>query len=307
MSQRTWLFPLFLLSFLTALWLFIYVNRDHWSTIPEIKTTEVYAKEVSDDKSLISPEQEENLILWSAPSEERVESITFTGSISEEKKSISTISSPSDVKRLKVITLDPIKQKWNNTCVPYNLSLLLKWRFNQDLDISLLYKLMNKKSYEYWFSGLYGVDEEYGWFYITVKEGEYFQSKKTKEFSKVWKEWYESVQEARDWEKIKELWIWSEQSTSLSWMKSQLDDWNPVILEIPMTLINKYDKSGIYHAITVYKLENNTLYYINTLNGKYEQLDLSIVLHNEDYLLYPFTYLTSLDVSKYPNLFKFQK
>lgn len=287
---------IFLLSTLTAIILFLYVNinyNTHTSIWTEIRLTwtKTETKQLQASISSIV----EKISIWTTQQKQEVW-ITIT-----------------TVKQNKEITLTPIKQESTQTCVPDNLKMVLKFTYNQDLNVRKLYTVLHKPYNEFWHIWLYAVNDEYGWEYTPVREWEYYIKKsdgtyisstkltdKDKTSNK-----YIPVWEYRDFEKLNELGIYTEIIWNVDYMKDIINDWHPVIMSVPISLLdNSNIASTIHHAITIYKYDEQYLYYVDTRDGSYKKILLDKVLYNKTRLLYPFIYVTHIEYEKSKEVFE---
>jgi hypothetical protein len=46
---------------------------------------------------------------------------------------------------------------------------------------------------------------------------------------------------------------------------------------------------NIWHAVSVYEIDDTYMYYSNTLNGKLEKLEIKSIMNDNTYLKYPVT------------------
>lgn len=196
-----------------------------------------------------------------------------------------------------------------NTCVIDNLSLLTEFEYWKRLDKKRIYEKIGKKSGQFWYSGLFAINQ-YGGTFSPVKENTLWFDKDTetifylseKEKHKNW----ELVEERRDWEKLEEqTGLKTGLSPSIWYLIEVLNTKKPVLMELPMSVLYpedpKWANSSIYHAISVfqYNKDTNELIYSNTLTNKIETISLDKVKYNETYLKYPFRYVTFFESNNY--------
>lgn len=213
--------------------------------------------------------------------------------------------------RLEILEKIPTYQQGRNTntCVIDNLSLVTQYEFGKTLDKKKIYQKLNKQVGDFWYSWLFAVNE-YGWTFSPVKENTlwldletdtvFYLSEKSKYKN------FEVIEERRDWEKLEEqtgLKTWL--SPNVWYLTEILKSKHAVLIEVPMSVLypddKKWENSKIFHAISVfsYNKETNELVYSNTLTGKVEFLNLDKLKYNENYLKYPFRYITFFEPTSY--------
>lgn len=249
-------------------------------------------------------------------SEECTNSMKISEQYLSSNQSLSNTSWEKGISKKDYSRYKLIKQKtYENTCVIDNLDIIFSYELNKSIDKKGVYKVLNKKIWDYWRSWLFTIHKETWWNILPIKWWEYYQSlgwkiikaSKYNELSYEEKSKYISVKEANDFQKLEKAYnLTSNLSTNVWYLKEVLKTWKPVLMELPMFFLDKNysTDTNIYHAITIidYEPSTNKLVFINTLTWKIERIKLDLLLQNEKYLTYPYRVFTFLDEIN-PNLF----
>lgn len=205
------------------------------------------------------------------------------------------------------------QRRFWNTCVIDSLDLIIKYQYWKSLDKDKIYHKIGKSIWDLWYSGLFTIWKNGGTFTPIHKNTlgldkvtNTFFNLSTLEKNPREKSTYDIVDEWRDWEKLEEdTNLKTGLSPSIWYLKNILNLHQAVLMEVPMSLLypndSKWTNSNIFHAISVYQYdeETNEVIYSNTLTNKLERINLDKFKYDENYLNYPFRYITSFDPVKY--------
>lgn len=114
------------------------------------------------------------------------------------------------------------------------------------------------KYWDYFIPWSFSYNKETGWRFWKIK----------------WeKTWLEIIEE--------KYWFWFNQLVSTNLIEQQLDNWEQWVFIAPMNFFeNKDEISKIWHAVAVYQIDSEFLYFSNTLTNKLEKIKLSNISNN---------------------------
>lgn len=270
----------FLLSFITALimfWLFTHKNNEN----NRILNNEVFAYIDVEQKGrkdyLDNQIRKQNEIIKKQLIEQYEKEKRFKEN--EENEENLVLNSATEKKK-KIVKEDfPTFQQWLNTCFFDSISIIHLHDTWKRLDLNKIYKKMWMNYWDYFLPWIFTYSKTSGWNFHS--------------------EWH------RNWlDKVYEVyWFWFNQLVSISLIEEQLDNWEQWVFMAPMRFFDKDEKwleernENIWHAVAVYQIDNEFIYFTNTLTSKLEKIKLEEI--SDDWIMsYPVLFTDNKNFSK---------
>lgn len=235
---------IFISSLITALIIFWFFQYYQWKNNEQLNH-QVFAS-IEDWRQQRLNELNERIRLQNEKAQENIKKY--------KEEEIAFNSAPQEKKKIVKEEFATLKQ-WLNTCFFESISVIHLNDTWKKLDLNKIYKKMWMKYWDFFLPWRFDYDKLSGWRFSSTKESY----------------WLDKL--------IDVYWFGFNQLVSTVLIEEQLDKWEQWIMIAPMNVFKENDKTDIWHAVAVYQIDNEYIYFSNTLTAKLEKIkidDISI-------------------------------